>query len=286
MYKIKVGVLISYDYKYFKNSLPTYYKYVDEIVLAIDQDRKTWSGIPFVIEEEFFKWIKEVDVNNKIRIYEDNFHLPNLNALENDSRERTLLGKFMGDGGWHIQIDADEYFIDFPSFINDLRVIEKGKTQDLTIWLKWVTLYKKCKNGYVFINSNEQFPIATTKPEYVAARVTKNTRKVELNHKVIHQSWARKEQEISQKLESWGHNIDFPLISYFNFWKAIDDYTYKFVQNFHPLTPHTWPKLEYCKATTVEELIHNLKDYKWSIPAKKSLIKRILFKIYRLIKNK
>jgi hypothetical protein len=35
--------------------------------------------------------------------------------MECDTRERNMLAKYMGEGGWHVQIDADEYFADFLS---------------------------------------------------------------------------------------------------------------------------------------------------------------------------
>ena len=41
--------------------------------------------------------------------------------LKNDTRERTMLSEKMGIGNWLIQIDSDEYFIDFEDFIKQLR---------------------------------------------------------------------------------------------------------------------------------------------------------------------
>lgn len=261
MRKIKIGVLISYDYKYFKHSLPRYYEHADKIVLAIDKDRKTWAGIDFTIENSFFDWIKRYDTGSKIEYYQDNFHLPELTTLENDSRERTMLGKFMGEGGWHIQVDADEYFIDFAEFVKELKRIEEKHAKDITIWLRWVTLFKKCENGYLYINNNEAFPVATTQPEYIAARVTRLEEKIIINQKVVHQSWARNEKEIWNKMNSWGHNLDFHPESYYNLWRSIDENNYKCIRNFHPLTPQTWPSLEMIPATHINELILQLKEW-------------------------
>ncbi len=56
---IKVGMLISYDYMYIKDSLPRIYPYVDYIAFAIDKDRKTWGGENFDIPDAFFEWVKD-----------------------------------------------------------------------------------------------------------------------------------------------------------------------------------------------------------------------------------
>ena len=75
MGKIQVGFLISYDYILLKNALPQVYDYSDSIFLAIDKNRKTWNGANFTIDNSFFDWIKEIDVANKIEIYEDQFYI-------------------------------------------------------------------------------------------------------------------------------------------------------------------------------------------------------------------
>jgi len=105
---IKVGFLVSYDYNYLRTSLPLVYAEADSVSLAIDKQRRTWNGGSFTIDDAFFEWLKSMDTKKKIRIYEDDFFDPNLSAIENDSRERNMLAKFMGEGGWHVQVDADE----------------------------------------------------------------------------------------------------------------------------------------------------------------------------------
>jgi hypothetical protein len=135
MLDFKIGVLVTYDFELLKNSLPYYYEYADTISLAIDSERKTWSGGKFDIPASFFLCIKEFDTKNKISIYEDVFFIPGLSTIACDSRERTLLGKFMGNGGWHIQIDSDEYFLDFPKFLAQLRKIEKRTQAAVTVYM-------------------------------------------------------------------------------------------------------------------------------------------------------
>ena len=71
--KIQVGYLVSYDYELLKNSLPTIYKEADGVFLAIDKNRRTWNGEYFTINDSFFEWIREFDVDKIVVIYEDDF---------------------------------------------------------------------------------------------------------------------------------------------------------------------------------------------------------------------
>jgi hypothetical protein len=36
--------------------------------------------------------------------------------MENETRERMMIAQRMGEGGWHVQVDSDEYFLDFGTF--------------------------------------------------------------------------------------------------------------------------------------------------------------------------
>ena len=89
--KIQVGYLISYDYELIKNSLPNVYKESDTIFLAIDVNRKTWKGDIIEINPDFFDWIKSFDTDNKIVIYEDDFYVQSLTAMQCEVRERKML---------------------------------------------------------------------------------------------------------------------------------------------------------------------------------------------------
>ena len=130
MKKIQVGFLVSYDYELLKNAIPQVYKESDTIFLAIDKDRKTWNGNSFEIKEDFFQWINVFDVDAKIEIYEDQFYCPELTAMQCEVRERKLLGEKMGIGNWLIQLDADEYFLDFKKFESKYTV--NGEKLDIT----------------------------------------------------------------------------------------------------------------------------------------------------------
>lgn len=285
--QIKVGFLVSYDYEYLKISLPLVYNEADMIALAIDKNRRTWNGESFELKDEFFDWIKQIDTQKKIRFYEDDFFLPTLSAIENDTRERNMLAAFMGEGGWHIQIDSDEYFLDFPAFVKYLRaedhyLIDPSKKRvDICCFL--VVLYKKTSNGFLYIKDQYELCfVATNFPDYKKARTGVNKRKF-VPFLLLHQTWARSEDEIRMKFRNWGHNIDFDTSRYFKMWQQADGSNFHNFHNLHPLHPREWKALEWVEARNMQDVITGLKKTKTLKLPKLVLVKHWLKEIKRHI---
>lgn len=261
---IKVGFCVAYDWPLLKKSLSRVYDHADVICLSLDKDRCSWNGTPFDFDEEaFFNWVGKIDIQKKIQVYEDDFHLESLSSLENDNRQRMLMSLFLGEGGWHVQIDADEYFFDFGKFRNYLLSINpspSGQEKPINIFANGISLIKKVKDGYLYVNNKkntyEEIPIATNKPEYLAAR-----RNSHFNHLspffLLHETWARGEQELWNKINSWGHDNDFiSKESYFNIWKVLDEFNYKYLKDFHPLNEATWQGLGYVPHLDIDRAIN------------------------------
>jgi len=243
MQQIKTGFLVAYDYYLLKHALPLVYKSSDIIVLAIDINRKTWAGNPFHIEPEFFEWIKAFDVDDKIKIYEDEFYVANLPLKEMETRQRNKLAQYLGLDGWHIQLDCDEYFMNFDEFVRKLQSIIQV---DSSIFVKWKTILKQDDKGYYFISGfQERIPVATNNPVYRFTRITNNKNKINLNFTLLHQSWGRGESDVLMKLQNWGHARDYDVMSFFELWKSINRYNYKYIKDFQPLNPKAWPGIEY-----------------------------------------
>lgn len=255
---IKIGYLISYDYKYVFNSIPIIYDEADEIYLAIDINRKTWSGNNFELPKSFFEQINLIDKDSKIHIYEDNFYIKELSPIENDTRERNLLLKKMGKG-WLMQIDADEYMCNFKELTDTLR---NKKYLTFFYWLfpvtifgDWYNLFKKTNNGYFQVTNKEPYPFITNYPRYTICRNNINLVDINIGGIVLHHSYARDEKEIQMKFNNWGHTKDFDTEKYFNFWKNINEDNYKDIENFHPLNLTGWEKLKFIKANNIKELL-------------------------------
>lgn len=287
--KIKVGYLLSYDYKMFLTSVKQLYDYVDKIVVGIDKDYLTWSGNRFFIGEKFFEEVKKFDTRNIIEFYFEKFYISELSPMECESRERNMVLKKLGSG-WKIQLDVDEYIHDFKSvkkYLNKYSFLTYfPKLTPICFSGKWVTLFKMNEQGAFFIDNNEYFTFITNQSYNQYTRTNLEIFNSETDIKVIHQSWARSDEEIVEKIANWGHKNDFDTLEFFNKWKQINDHNYFNFKNFHPLAPAVWNKLYFQKANSVNEFISNFESLNKQKMKNIDLI--LLFKnvIHRLIIKK
>lgn len=257
---IKVGYLLSYDYQYIFNSLKTVYDFADKIVICYDREGKTWAGNHFLIPNEVFEKIKSIDNQNKIVFYSDTFYIEGENPINLDTRQRNMLAQKMGKGGWHIQIDSDEYALNFQKLTSFLQkhsyLLRNPKRTPINFFVKFVTLFKQNEEGFFVITPHtEPCFLITNVPFYTNARMPENQFFVQLNYYLIHQSWARSEQDILQKFQNWGHKNDFNTQKYFEKWKNLNSENYRSYQNFHPLTPQEWKSIEFIKSKNIDEFL-------------------------------
>lgn len=255
---IKVGYLISFDFDLLFTSIERIYKHVDAIYLAIDQNRKTWTGNTFTIDISFFEKIKKIDSHHKIEIYEAEFYIDGYSPMELETRERQMLSNYMGEGGWQIQIDPDEYCINFDIFSDFLKknaFLLNKNAPPINVTTKLITLFKQNDKGYFVINPFEEtVPIAFNKPQYKFARHSEGDYVV-VDWRIIHQSWARSREEIQMKVKNWGHNRDFDVYEFFEHWDKLNENNYKEYIDFHPIYKGVWKSLSFVPAKNIQELI-------------------------------
>ncbi len=256
MKKIHVGFLLSYDYELLKIALPPVYKSSDRIFIAIDKDYLTWSGNKFTVDPSFFDWLKAFDVDDKIELYFDTFYVPNLTTTQMDTRERKMLSDKMGIGNWLIQIDSDEYFIDFEGFVSQIKKYdhyldypEKNKIQ---IAAFWVIIYKYTENGILYVDKPMKSIFATNYPNYKAFRRT-NERVIYLDSLVLHESVSRTEEELRYKLKNWSHNTHVNN-SFLDKWLKVNESNYKEYSDFYYIEPKRWKSLDYFPTKNISEI--------------------------------
>lgn len=260
--KIKVGFCVAYDWELLRYALPAVYTYADVICLSLDVNLRSWSGKKFSFDKTAFrKFVSEIDTRKKIGIYEDDFSLPDLSPAANEVRQRNLIGKFLGEGGWHIQLDCDEYFLDFGNFVKYLDSLSSRKDK-INVMCPLITLFKKTSDGYLMIQPGDESefeyaPIATRFPLYEFGR--KNGYfNIYTNFAIVHQSWARSREEIVSKLQHWGHSKDFDPNRYIELWDRLNDSNYLELRNFHPIRSELWPALKLLRATDETHLLELL----------------------------
>ncbi|MDP2088628.1 MAG: hypothetical protein Q8J84_04435 [Flavobacteriaceae bacterium] len=284
---IKVGYLVSYDYSMFLTSVKQLYNYVNKIFVAIDKERKTWSGNKFEIPASFFDEVKQYDIKNKIEFYFDTFYVSDLSPIECETRERNLLLNKMGRG-WKIQLDVDEYIYDFKKVAKYLKkywyLTLFPKLTPIVFRGKLVTLYRQLPEGYLYIENNERFSFITNQSNYTFTRNNNKVRNHYSNINVIHQSWARTEEEIKMKIDNWGHRDDFDTQSYFEFWKNLNIINYKNYKDIHPISPKAWNKLNFISSDSVEDFIlkYSQNNKQTLTPIKlKTMLKALINKIVK-----
>lgn len=256
MKKIHVGFLLSYDYEKLKLSLPPVYNEADRIFIACDKNYNTWSGNKFSVDPSFFDWLKEIDTDNKIEIYRDNFYIPELTAIQNDTRERHMLSLKMGIGNWLVQVDSDEYFLDFSAFVQSLRkydhFLDNPEKNPVQISGYHLDVYKYLDEGLLYVKNACKVLLATNYPNYKYARQTKE-RIIYTNNFVLHESLARTEEDLRLKIKNWGHSHELNK-TFLEKWLKANKDNYNEIKDVFYLDATQWKDLGYLPAKNVNEL--------------------------------
>ena len=274
---IKLGYCVAYDWELLRYSIPAVYEHCDVICLSIDKNRQNWAGQYFSWDEEGFKkMLCEIDLQKKIKIYEDGFYNPELLPMQNEVIQRNKIANFLGKGGWHVQLDADEYFLNFAGFVSYLK--EFTPDRKVNVCCPMINLYKEIPEGILWIKPSlfkeiEYFPIATLHPDYQYGRRNGHFN-ILTDFSILHQSWAREENEIWEKLNSWGHAKDFDVPKYFALWKNANAENYGSYKNFHHLRGPAWPALELKHNIKIEN-IAGFSNEDFPLPIKKQDLRKI-----------
>lgn len=257
MNKIQVGFLLSYDYENLKKAIPPVYEDADGIFIAEDLEHRTWSGEKFEVSPSFYDWLQDIDTEKKIQIYKDNFYLPELSASENDTRERTMLSEKMGVSNWLVQVDADEYFIDFKSFVKTLRkydrFLKNPEKTPVQIAGFLINMYKYTEEGLLYVDQPTKVLLATNYPKYTFARQNRK-RIIYTDNLLLHESISRTEKDLYTKLTNWGHSKDFDVEQYMEKWRSVNKDNFKEMQDFFYLQPEGWKTLEYIGTKELNEI--------------------------------
>lgn len=257
MKKIHVGFLLSYDYEKLKQSIPPVYKAADKIFIAEDSNKKTWSGNSFSVDSSFYDWIKTFDVDKKIVFYRDNFYVPELTGIQMDTRERYMLSLQMGIGNWLIQVDSDEFFLDFETFVKQLRtydyLLENPKENRVQIAGFHIDIYKYLDEGLLYVKNSCKVLLATNYPNYKYARQTKE-RIIYVNSFTLHESLARSEEDLTYKINNWSHREDINP-EFLDKWKRANKENYREIEDVFYMNPTSnWKKLGYIPTKDCTEM--------------------------------
>jgi hypothetical protein len=239
MRKKSVISLISYDAEYLPDSILSYYDYVDEIVLGLDEDRITWSGNKFSFDEaKLYSALKAIDVDNKISIIEHNFHHSKV-ALENDNFERNYL-KSQCTNDWIFSVDADETLLNSKDFFLKFLPLVERYNNSVDLLFTWFLPYKEFDDSYLVIANEDntwfrgdtQGFVTHKNNEYTYCRWTNNRKHLRTPLAVLHWSFCRKETKLDQKLNNFGHSDKTAKDPFLYNWKLVNLDNYTQLRNF------------------------------------------------------
>ena len=248
--------LISYDSHYLASSIVKYYKYVDEIILGLDESRITWSGNNFVFNEsELWEELKQIDTEGKISVIEDNFHKSRI-AIENDNFERNYLKNHCSND-WILSIDADEQLLNAKDFFNRFCTIASRYAQKTDFCMTWATPYKIIDDTVLVIANEDNTPflgenqsVLTHKNNtYTYARWTdlsaQGANRVQTPLLALHWSLCRDRKDLHQKIHNIGHSDIVENDPFYKIWEQVTLDNYHELRNFKTsgLGGAQWPKL-------------------------------------------
>ncbi|MXN91927.1 hypothetical protein GR160_11900 [Flavobacterium sp. Sd200] len=276
MRKIHVGFLLSYDYEKLKLSIPPVYKEADRIFIAGDENYLTWSGNKFEVDPSFFEWIEEFDTENKIEFYRDNFYIPTLTPIQNDTRERHMLSLKMGIGNWLVQVDSDEYFVDFVGFAKELRkrnsFLDDPEKNPVQISGFHIDIYKYVDGGILYVKNTCKALFATNYPNYKQARQTRE-RIIYTDAFTFHESLSRSEADLENKINNWGHR-DEVNPEFLSKWKRANKDNYQEIKDVFYLNGTQWKELGYLPVTNMEDIKRHFAQTKEMEISKTFLLKK------------
>ncbi|MGD9681656.1 MAG: hypothetical protein AB7W16_10765 [Candidatus Obscuribacterales bacterium] len=235
--------LLAYDIAYFEESVRSYVDIVDEVVIGLDENRETWSGGTFELDSEITG--KLLGVSDKVRIIQDQFYMPGLSPMENDTRERNFLSSHIEGADWLLSVDSDELLMNAQD-LDEFLHAQKDKSS--CVLGNWVSVYKELDDSYLVVGKDGEIflhptPIVTAVPEiFINARWTTQSN-IMSPAILLHFTWARSEAELRRKLANWSHSSDFSIEHHFDLWVNADGNNYKTYKDFHPLTADAWPGL-------------------------------------------
>lgn len=240
MNKISVLSLIGFDHALLLESIATYIDAVDEVILGLAADRKTWAGHEFEVPGSFFDSLKRLDKHNKIKIVEEQFFQDrvDLNFIPNLTYARNMVSNYASEDSWLITLDPDETVVNFKEFADYLRSFTG---RNVAIFGKQVTLLKR-EGSTTFIVENDDWSkddvcLATQKRGgFILNRYTGEPIAFAPVY-LTNNSWARTEDALTTKFE---HSFYFARQGFRKFLDELTPTNYQQFKDFNPLSGASW----------------------------------------------
>jgi hypothetical protein len=232
--RIHAYVLVS-ELPWLKQSVQSYYDYVDKIVVSYDSSSLSWTKRPLELSGSL-ALLKEIDTSNKMVFVFDNFHESAI-PLENETAQRRFsLNIAAQDADWVLQLDTDELITNMSTVVSKLKLADSVGASEL--WYPSLWVYNQTKY-FNLVHCNRLFrplagypgPIAVKgSANIICARQTdsrsnsyvvgeKSMCPIVSSHGVdpdvtgsdwiLHMSWVRESTFFDEKARNNGHAYEF-----------------------------------------------------------------------------
>jgi glycosyltransferase involved in cell wall biosynthesis len=231
--RIKAYILAA-DPAFIEASVMSYYDLVEEIVVSYDENSRAWTGVPVPVEE-CLERLKAIDRAGKMRYCPGHYARLDHDPMENDTYQRQCaLDEASKGADWVLQVDTDEVLADPAEFRDCLNAADRKGFQGLDYPMRVLRqqigkdFYLESCTRFWGIAASYSGPVAVKpgarlrharqcdiklfrvdfKPNNTDPAHPKDTpvhRVIRPNQGIYHYSWARDEQSLRRKLNSWGH---------------------------------------------------------------------------------
>lgn len=255
---ISVVVLVAYDWRLAAEAIVRAWTLADEILLACDRRRLSYTGRPFQLPlAELLEYVRRriewsrSSTLEKLRIVEADFYVPGRSPIELETQSRNACDHLCAAGNWLLHIDADEW-IRNPL---ELRTwIHGHPKQEGLMRLEWITVWKVIGQTALVVDHRRLQPLGTRlRGMRVKARMTRE-QTIDAPGQLVHWSiGGRSREEIETKLHNWTHAGERDAGAFLRLWDSVTLENFEGARNVAPYGDgSTWPRL---RAMPVDELL-------------------------------
>jgi hypothetical protein len=256
------------------STLAQYYPLLDDLVVAVAEDARGWSGATIPVGE-VREVIRTVDTRGIAREISGSWTDPDEPIRADTAQRQAALDAVSPRSDWVLQIDNDEFLPDPPAL---LAALDEADRRNLPA-VEWPmrVLYRQTRSAVFEVVGSAREPrydypgpvavkpgvelidARRTAGAFLRATVQGDTSSLQLSRPpgpmetrwpmlrpedaIVHNSWARSPKDIRRKIRTWGHARGWrDSLYYFGVWLPAP-LTWRLARDIHPFAKGLWPRL-------------------------------------------